>query len=241
MKLLFIRHGDPNYEIDSLTEKGWKEAELLAKRVSTWPKAEYFVSPLGRAQDTARVCLERLDITPAMLPWLKEFHYPVFHPEQNIKHGPWDFYPSYWTREKNYYDPEKWYKTDIMKEADIEGKTKAVQKSFDEFLETYGYKRKGGYYTTAHKKMDEDKDRILVFFCHFGITAILMAHMMNISPLVLLQNFFMPPSSLTILCSEERILGEAAFRTQVMGDTSHLLLGKEEVSPAGFFTSVFSL
>ena len=26
MKLLFIRHGDPDYEIDSLTEKGWKEA-----------------------------------------------------------------------------------------------------------------------------------------------------------------------------------------------------------------------
>ena len=29
MKLLFIRHGDPDYEKDSLTEKGWHEAELL--------------------------------------------------------------------------------------------------------------------------------------------------------------------------------------------------------------------
>ena len=28
MKLLFIRHGDPDYTIDSLTEKGWKEAEF---------------------------------------------------------------------------------------------------------------------------------------------------------------------------------------------------------------------
>lgn len=88
MKLLFIRHGDPNYEIDSLTEKGWKEAELLSKRVMTWPRAEYFVSPLGRAQDTARVCLEPLSIKPVTLPWIKEFHHPVFHPEQNIKHGP---------------------------------------------------------------------------------------------------------------------------------------------------------
>ena len=29
MKILIIRHGDPDYSIDSLTEKGWREAELL--------------------------------------------------------------------------------------------------------------------------------------------------------------------------------------------------------------------
>lgn len=26
MKIIFIRHGEPNYEIDSLTEKGWRLA-----------------------------------------------------------------------------------------------------------------------------------------------------------------------------------------------------------------------
>ena len=25
MKVLIVRHGDPDYDIDSLTEKGWKE------------------------------------------------------------------------------------------------------------------------------------------------------------------------------------------------------------------------
>ena len=34
MKLIFIRHGEPDYEADSLTEKGWREAELLAKRAT---------------------------------------------------------------------------------------------------------------------------------------------------------------------------------------------------------------
>ena len=32
MKLLIVRHGDPNYEIDSLTEKGWREAEYLSEK-----------------------------------------------------------------------------------------------------------------------------------------------------------------------------------------------------------------
>ena len=33
MKLLIIRHADPDYSIDSLTPKGWKEAEYLAERL----------------------------------------------------------------------------------------------------------------------------------------------------------------------------------------------------------------
>ncbi len=35
MKLLIIRHGDPDYTIDSLTEKGRREAQLLSKRIKT--------------------------------------------------------------------------------------------------------------------------------------------------------------------------------------------------------------
>ena len=31
MKLLIIRHGEPDYTIDSLTEKGWREAEYLSE------------------------------------------------------------------------------------------------------------------------------------------------------------------------------------------------------------------
>ena len=32
MKLIIVRHADPDYSIDSLTEQGWKEAESLSKR-----------------------------------------------------------------------------------------------------------------------------------------------------------------------------------------------------------------
>ena len=36
MKIIFIRHGDPDYVNDTLTEKGMREAKLLAKRVADW-------------------------------------------------------------------------------------------------------------------------------------------------------------------------------------------------------------
>ena len=53
MKLLIIRHGDPDYVHDSLTEKGEREAALLAERIAPMDIAGYYVSPLGRAQATA--------------------------------------------------------------------------------------------------------------------------------------------------------------------------------------------
>ena len=53
MKLLIVRHADPDYTVDSLTPKGWKEAELLSNRLSKLVVKEYYVSPLGRAKDTA--------------------------------------------------------------------------------------------------------------------------------------------------------------------------------------------
>ena len=34
MRLLIIRHGDPDYTNDSLTEKGKREAELLSDRIA---------------------------------------------------------------------------------------------------------------------------------------------------------------------------------------------------------------
>lgn len=43
MRLLFIRHGDPDYEHDTLTEKGEREAELLADRLQS-EKMDYFIS-----------------------------------------------------------------------------------------------------------------------------------------------------------------------------------------------------
>lgn len=52
MKILIIRHGEPDYSIDSLTEKGWREAELLSRRLAPFNIRDFYVSPLGRAQDT---------------------------------------------------------------------------------------------------------------------------------------------------------------------------------------------
>ena len=62
MKIIIIRHADPDYSIDSLTPVGWREAELLADRVSKLDVKDFYVSPLGRARDTAGVSLKKIGI-----------------------------------------------------------------------------------------------------------------------------------------------------------------------------------
>ena len=54
MRIIFIRHGDPDYQNDSLTEKGIREAKLLSQRVAAWKDiTDIYCSPLGRAKETA--------------------------------------------------------------------------------------------------------------------------------------------------------------------------------------------
>ncbi len=33
MRIIFVRHGEPNYELDCLTETGKKQAEAAARRL----------------------------------------------------------------------------------------------------------------------------------------------------------------------------------------------------------------
>ena len=64
MRLIFIRHGDPDYSIDNLTEKGKKEVALLTERICKWDNVtDFFTSPLGRAKATGAPALEKLGVT----------------------------------------------------------------------------------------------------------------------------------------------------------------------------------
>ena len=74
MRILFIRHGDPDYTIDSLTEQGKIEAELLSQKLSKMKIDYIYSSTLGRAIDTASYTLNKLKReADGVYEWLKEF------------------------------------------------------------------------------------------------------------------------------------------------------------------------
>ena len=124
MKLWLIRHADPDYSVDSLTETGWAEAAALADYLEKQPIKKFYVSPLGRAKATAAVTLRRIGREAEELPWLREFparpdltdrdELQAAYPDQ-IRCGDrlyadviWDMLPEYLADHPEYLDREGW-------------------------------------------------------------------------------------------------------------------------------------
>ena len=59
VEIWIVRHADPDYEHDSITAKGHREAALLAERLSRYDFAAVYCSPMGRAKDTAAYYLKK--------------------------------------------------------------------------------------------------------------------------------------------------------------------------------------
>ncbi|MCM1387600.1 MAG: histidine phosphatase family protein [Bacillus sp. (in: Bacteria)] len=241
MRIIFIRHADPDYENDSLTPKGRREAALLSERVSSWKGInEIYCSPLGRAKETASYSLKLLGRDAITYPWLREFTYKVDDPTTG-RHGvPWDFMPEYWTQIEDMYGKNDWKSTEIYRSnPDLLPAYDEVCTGLDDILHTYGYARYHNYYQTEHKKTPDKQDATIVMFCHLGVICVMLSHLFGISPVVLFHSLYLAPTSVTVLAAEERIPGKAIFRAQMIGDTRHLYTGDEPVSASGYFTDAF--
>lgn len=238
MKLLFIRHADPDYEIDSLTPQGWIEAEELARFMERIPVTDYYVSPLGRARDTASLTLKRVGREATVLPWLTEFtHRTALKPDfPDSADVPWDWRPINWTERERFFSKDRWAEEPEMVEGNIAHHYSQVCRAFDEFLSTKGYTRSGKLYRTELGTSDT-----YVFFCHFGLMCILLGHLLYISPMVLWHTMCAAPSSITTVVTEERTKGFASMRMLSFGATPHLDAQGIEPSFAARFCETYEM
>lgn len=240
MRILLIRHGDPDYSIDSLTERGWQEAELLSERLAKEDIKDFYCSPLGRARDTLAPTLKKLGRTAETLPWSEEFNTQVrLTDEDRTRKIPWDLPPRVWTEEESFLSVDSWLDNDIM-HSTPEGITPTerydmLKKGVDELLAKYGYRREGRYFTSDG---DGTRDTIALV-CHFGSGCAILSYLLGISPVLLWHGFMAPPSSVTTIYTEEREKGYVSFRINSYGDTSHLYAGGMEPAFAGRFCQRF--
>lgn len=256
MRLIFIRHGDPDYKNDTITERGKREVSALTKRVCKWEHiTKFYTSPMGRAQATIAPSLEKMGRDQETLPWLREFSYLAKDVETGEPHIMWDMKPEYFTAKEDYFDKDKWFDTDFIQSGEGKKYYKMVCDGIDEVLSRYGYHRKGMMYTVDnpvpnpnydnpvtdwHLLSDKnfDDELALVFTCHLGVMFAIMSHLLNLSPMVLWQGFYVAPTSITVLNTEERAPGSAYFRAERVGDTGHLKDDGVRISSSGCFSDV---
>lgn len=231
MKLIIIRHGDPNYAIDSLTRKGKREAMLLSERIKKINPDYVYCSPLGRAKKTAKIGTRLIDKKIEILPWLREF-------DGKIGSGPvksicWDRLPSDWTKFDGFYTPD-WINTEKYKEGNVKSEFEKVCGGIDRLLSEHGYEHEGRIFKAIKPNHDT-----VVLFCHFGVECVILGHILSVSPMPLWHNFAALPTSVTTLVTEEREKGIASFRILGFGDVGHLYKGNEEPSFACRFCECF--
>jgi probable phosphoglycerate mutase len=231
---MIIRHADPDYSKDSLTEKGWKEAEYLSDRIAKIDVKAFYVSPLGRAKDTASVTLKKMNREAMVLPWLREFHAPIIDEATGDQRIPWDWLPSEWTAVNEYYDKDLWHTPSVMQSGKVSDEVALVNSGIDELLKEHGYQHEGNLFRAIGPNQDT-----IVLFCHFGVECIILGHLLGISPMVLWHGFCAAPSSVTTLITEERREGIAYFRMSSFGDVSHLYAVGEEPAFAARFCEMF--
>lgn len=234
MKLLIVRHGDPNYAIDSLTETGWKEAELLSHRLSKLDIKACYCSPLGRAKNTAAATLMALGMEAEILPWLREFAVRVNRPDSK-NNVAWDWLPQDWTVCPEFFDKDRWMEHPAFAEAGIPEEAKWVYAGLDGLLARHGYVREGNLYRAAAPNEDT-----IVLFCHFGLECVLLSRLLNVSPMVLWHGTCALPTSVTTLITEERREGLAYFRMNGFGDISHLYAAGQEPSFSARFCETYA-
>ena len=105
----------------------------------------------------------------------------------------------------------------------------------DALLSKHGYNRNGYNYDAVNPNHDT-----IVLFCHFGLGALLLSHLLNCSPYSLWQHTFLAPTSVTTIYTEERIAGKAMLRAASIGDISHLYVADEEPAFSGRFCECFT-
>ena len=207
MRLYIVRHGDPDYKNDTITELGHKQAIALSEWFDKIPLDEVYTSPLGRAKDTAKYTCERQGIDPVVLSWTRESeaYMRVFPPESligfrfSLENGVVDF--------NDCYDDRASQMSMLVKEADA-------------FLGKYGYKRQGGQYQIV-----SPNDKHIAIFCHGGFGTAFIAHLLGLPPALGFSSMFMTTSSVTTF--EFKDYNQNGFTRPRMirfGETAHLQL-----------------
>ena len=216
MRIIFVRHGDPDYQRDCLTKRGKKEAEAVALRLSKLPITAVYSSPLGRALETAHIYADKVGLPIVVKDFFKETPCK-YKTKDGIEFDIRDRLISDWCSDPTVYDIHTWKDNKNIANSDFPIWMDSIYKGIDSILEEHGYKRNGNVYDVIKPNHD-----VIVIFAHFGLIGAVLSHIMNISPELLWHHFICRPSSVTTLWSEERREGKAIFRCSGYGDTSHL-------------------
>ena len=176
MRIVFVRHGEPNYEKDCLTETGHKQARLAAERLKEEGIEELWSSPYGRARQTAEAASDALGLPVKILDFMHELDWGSTDGEPIPFDGhPWNIVDEM-ARQGIDLASAEWRSNPFFARNRVVGSVENVEKGIDEWLADFGYIRRGYYYEHT---IEEENQRTVALFSHGGSSCAAIGHIMN--------------------------------------------------------------
>lgn len=227
MILYYVRHGDPIYNPDSLTELGSKQAEALSKRFARYGLDEIYSSSSKRAMQTAEPTCKLLGKDVTVFDWAHENH--AWGKMTTIRDGKrsWLFHDCEFVKMLNSPDVAKmgknWYDHPDFKGTEYKAFSEHIDEKVDEFLLSLGYEhdRENNVY-----KAVKPNDKKIALFAHQGIGMSILSSILDIPYPLFCTHFDLSHSSVTAIYFDEKVEYVVPKVLQLAND-SHLY--KEQV------------
>lgn len=217
MRILLVRHAEPDYATDSLTHAGVREAEALGKRLGKHGVDRLFCSPLGRARETASHIARNCGLEPIVLPWTAEMGGLQVDASRWTNSQAWDIHGEDIRVLAPCRGQATWTQVEPFCDTSAHAEFVRVQKASDAWLESLGYLREDGRYRiiAGHRE-------VVCLACHGGFGLTWLAHLLELPVPMVWAGFFLPCSSVTTILFDERSPTWAVPRVIGLGDIAHL-------------------
>jgi probable phosphoglycerate mutase len=229
MLFYIIRHADPNYEKNTITPEGHREAEALAVRMARENLTRIYTSPMGRARETARYTEEATAIEAVVEDWTLELPAPPVDQGRDGRISPWHM-----AGEIIRPDAAVCASHDgILQLPYLEGNpiadlAQGVRDRSDLIFAALGYQREGERYRCVQPNQER-----IALFCHGEFGKVMLSHLLGIPLALLWCGLWLAPTSVTTVYFEERSEEWAVPRCVAIGDTGHLYAAGLPVRPRG--------
>lgn len=175
MRLIFVRHGHPNYENDCLTELGHLQAEAAAERLCGEGINSIYTSSSGRAVETAQHIGAKLGIPCQQCDFMRELNWGAANGGEIPFHGqPWSTVNAMVSRGEDVMLSD-WMDHPVFQNNIITESVCRVVNGFDPWLAELGYVREGNYY-----RVKENNPETVVMTSHGGASSAVLSHLFNL-------------------------------------------------------------